>query len=245
MHNTICLNCDTVLTGKFCHECGQKADTHRITAKHFIMHDLLHGVWHIEKGILFTLKEVFTRPGYAALDYIQGRRVKYYNIFYLILMILGLIYVLGGYVDGGATGSIGQVTDTNSRIVFEAIDRYMKLAYLLFLPIMAAVGFVLFRKLRFNFSEHLIIAGVTFLGMSIFVVTGMLLEISGNFVLKYINNGIGIVCALFPAVVYYQVTRKSISLPGYLWRIVLFYVLIYGIVKCIVKAAILVVSMIA
>jgi len=245
MHNTICLNCDTVLTGKFCHECGQKADTHRITAKHFIMHDLLHGVWHIEKGILFTLKEVFTRPGYAALDYIHGRRVKYYNIFYLILMVLGFMFVLSGYTEDGATESIDQVTDANRRIVLEAIDKNIKLVYLLFLPIMAVVGFVLFRKLRFNFSEHLIIAGFTFLGMLIFAMAGILLDINGNYVLEYVNSGIGIICALFPAVVYYQVTRKSISLPGYLWRIVLFYVLIYGIVKCIVKAAILVVSMIA
>ena len=43
--------------------------------KHFVMHDLLHGVWHLEKGILFTLKETIIRPGQAALDYIKGKRV--------------------------------------------------------------------------------------------------------------------------------------------------------------------------
>ncbi|ESU25140.1 hypothetical protein FEDK69T_01070 [Flavobacterium enshiense DK69] len=52
MHHTNCLNCDTSLSGKFCSNCGQKTDTHRITFKHFIMHDVLHGVWHFESDIL-------------------------------------------------------------------------------------------------------------------------------------------------------------------------------------------------
>lgn len=89
MHSKNCLNCDTPLGGKFCYECGQKSDTHRITARHFIFHDLVHGVWHLDKGLLFTLKETFTRPGYAAMDYINGKRVRYYNIFYLMILVLG------------------------------------------------------------------------------------------------------------------------------------------------------------
>lgn len=40
-HSTKCLNCNNEIIGKFCHHCGQKTDTHRITAKHFVIHDLL------------------------------------------------------------------------------------------------------------------------------------------------------------------------------------------------------------
>ena len=80
-HTTSCLNCNENLIGKFCYNCGQKSDTHRITLKHFIFHDVLHGVWHIEKGIIFTIKESKTRPGKAALDYISGKRMRYHNFF--------------------------------------------------------------------------------------------------------------------------------------------------------------------
>ena len=58
--NTHCLNCANELSGKYCSECGQKADTHRITFRNFVSHDLLHGTFHIEKGILFTAKEALT-----------------------------------------------------------------------------------------------------------------------------------------------------------------------------------------
>ena len=90
MEHTYCLNCNFDVDNKFCPSCGQKTDTHRIVMKHFVMHDLLHGVWHLEKGILFTLKETIIRPGQAALDYINGKRVRYYNVFYLALLVIGL-----------------------------------------------------------------------------------------------------------------------------------------------------------
>lgn len=58
------------------------------------MHDLLHGIWHLEKGILFTIKETFMRPGQAALDYITGKRIRYYNVFYLSLLVIALNLLL-------------------------------------------------------------------------------------------------------------------------------------------------------
>ena len=92
MTNTNCLNCGKELTDKYCSGCGQKADTHRITFKNFLFHDLLHGNFHIERGILFAAKEALIRPGKAALDYISGKRKRYYNVFYLILLTFGVCY---------------------------------------------------------------------------------------------------------------------------------------------------------
>ena len=34
------------------------------------------------------------RPGQAALDYISGKRVKYYNVFYLSLLVLAVNILL-------------------------------------------------------------------------------------------------------------------------------------------------------
>lgn len=241
MHTTTCLNCNTELNGKFCHTCGQKADTHRITAKHFITHDLAHGVWHIDKGMFFTLKETFLRPGYAALDYIQGKRIKYYNIFYLILVTLGFMYILGSHIEGGVVGNFEDL-NTDKRLVKGEIEKNLKVMYLLLLPLMALVSTFLFKKLKFNFFEHLIIAGFTILGMFILVVLGMLLTIPQNYYLEIISNLIGIACLLFPAYVYYQVTKQRISFTGYAFRILLFYGLIWGTVQLLVLMATYVIS---
>ncbi|RYD58971.1 MAG: DUF3667 domain-containing protein [Sphingobacteriales bacterium] len=89
-HHHACLNCGAVLISKYCHECGQKSDTHRITMSHLVKHDLVHGLWHFDKGLLYTLKESFLRPGHMAMDYISGKRIKYYNVFYLILIVIGI-----------------------------------------------------------------------------------------------------------------------------------------------------------
>ena len=49
-----CLDCGAALTDRFCAHCGQPADTHRITLKHLLLHDLPHSVWHVDKGLAFT-----------------------------------------------------------------------------------------------------------------------------------------------------------------------------------------------
>ncbi|MBD1429705.1 DUF3667 domain-containing protein [Sphingobacterium litopenaei] len=85
--STTCLNCHKEIHGKYCSHCGQSADTHRLSLSHFIAHDVVHGVFHLDKGLLFTIKQVLTRPGYAAMDYIAGKRKSYYNFFYLIFII--------------------------------------------------------------------------------------------------------------------------------------------------------------
>lgn len=99
MITTNCLNCEKELTGKFCSGCGQATDTHRITFTNFIFHDVLHGTFHLEKGILFTVWQALIRPGQAALDYISGKRRRYYNVFYLILILFGFILFLRHFND--------------------------------------------------------------------------------------------------------------------------------------------------
>lgn len=57
-----CKNCNHNFKGKFCNHCGQSADTHDINL-HFLWHDIQHGLLHFDKGVLFTLKELFTSTG--------------------------------------------------------------------------------------------------------------------------------------------------------------------------------------
>ena len=58
-----CLDCGTALTDRFCAHCGQQANTHRITLKHLLLHDLPHSIWHVDKGIAYTFWQMLTRPG--------------------------------------------------------------------------------------------------------------------------------------------------------------------------------------
>lgn len=73
-----CKNCDAATQGKFCSSCGQQVDTHRITVPH-LSHELIHALTHADKGFLLLLKELITKPGIIARQYVEGKRKKYFN----------------------------------------------------------------------------------------------------------------------------------------------------------------------
>ena len=170
--SSLCLNCDSIISQKFCPNCGQKTDTHRITFKHFIFHDILHGVWHFEKGILFSLKEAITRPGKAALNYISGKRIRYYNVFYLILLLIGLNLFMNSYYTKLSHEYFNTIIKSNTeqgKSVDAFFEHYSKLIIFSFVPLFAINSFLLFRRKKFNISEHFIIAGMVFLGVMVIV----------------------------------------------------------------------------
>lgn len=164
-----CLNCNFETNGNFCSNCGQKTNIHRITFKHFIFHDVLHGLFHFDKGMLFTAKESLIRPGKAAIDYIEGKRIRYYNVFYLILLLIGLNIFLSSYYDNLSEIYNPKINERVSNALGEKIEQffsdYAKIIIFSFVPLFAINGYVLFRKRKLNLSEHFIIAGITFLGI--------------------------------------------------------------------------------
>ena len=176
-----CLNCEKVLTDQFCSGCGQKADTHRISLKNFIFHDVLHGTFHLDKGILFTAKEALTRPGKAALDYIAGKRIRYYNVFYLVLITIGLIVFLRHFYNelliwqGEKVSEDYKYLNEDSKTLNEIFSQKSKVIIFLFVPLAALNSWMLFRKKKLNLSEHAIIAGLILLGM-------LLISAIGNFI---------------------------------------------------------------
>lgn len=175
-----CLNCEKKLTDKYCSGCGQKADTQRISLKNFIFHDVLHGTFHIEKGILFTGKEAIIRPGNAALDYIAGKRIRYYNVFYLILITIGLIIFFHHFSDelflyqGGKVKQDAPNLNEASKTLNGIFSQKSKIIIFLFVPFAAVNSFLLFRKKKLNLSEHCIISGMILLGMLLISALGNL-----------------------------------------------------------------------
>ena len=177
MESLQCLNCEETVERNYCSTCGQKTATHRITLKHFLFHDIIHGVWHLDKGILFTLKQALIRPGRAALDYISGKRVRYYNVFYLIMLLIGLgIFIEHLYVDFSSqyvTYSKLPVAENDASLDF--LGKYVKFFLLLAIPVYAFNSFLLFNKKRLLYSEHLIVFGMLFLGIILITLLGNVL----------------------------------------------------------------------
>ncbi len=227
-----CLNCEKKLTDQFCSGCGQKADTHRITFKNFIFHDLLHGTFHIEKGILFTAKEALLRPGKAALDYISGKRKRYYNVFYLVLLTIGVM-LFSRHIDElfNHTEIIQDASNKNeaTRKLDEIFSQMSKFLMLLFIPASALNGFILFRRRKLNLSEHFIIAGMLLLGILLInIVANIMFYVNWitQFDEMFLSLCVTAACFLYTGYGYFNAFGTHYSKWGIAYRIALYFALI-------------------
>lgn len=232
-HN--CLNCGKRLTDAFCSGCGQKADTHRITFKNFIFHDVLHGTFHLEKGILFTAKQALVRPGIASLEYISGKRKRYYNVFYLILLTIGAMLFIR-HIDQLFNDQSAEIIPEQeyineaSKKLNEIISQKSKIIMLLFVPFAAFNSFILFKRKKLNLSEHSILSGMILLGI-------LLLSTLGNiyFPLNNYLNFSGTIASIVIIIIiifyviyaYCNAFGSDYSKVGMAYRIVLFFVFLY------------------
>lgn len=87
-----CLNCGTELIGAHCHECGQKAHLHR-TIEAFL-HDIVHGVLHLDGKTWHTLPLLFFRPGQLTRRYIEGERARFVSPMALFLFSIFLMFAV-------------------------------------------------------------------------------------------------------------------------------------------------------
>jgi hypothetical protein len=160
-----CKNCNTKLHGKYCSNCGQSAETHNININ-YLWHDIQHGLLHLDKGILFTTKELFTRPGHSIREFLEGKRVKHFKPISLVLVLAGIygllfhffkINIVSNYVVISGSGEkfnhINDVIDKTS----EWIAQHYSILALLQIPIFTIGTYICFRKAGYNFIEHFII----------------------------------------------------------------------------------------
>ena len=97
-HERSCLNCGTLLTGDFCHACGQQAHVHRTLSAFF--HDLLHGVLHFEGKIWRTLPLLAWKPGDLTRSYIDGQRARFVSPIALFLFSVFLMFAVASATGG-------------------------------------------------------------------------------------------------------------------------------------------------
>lgn len=151
----ICKNCGNEFEGNFCNNCGQPADTHAIDT-HFVMHDLSHGLFHVHGGLFYSARELFTRPGHAIRDYIEGKRVKHYKPISM-LVVLATFYGLLYYTFEIDLFSGKEEGPFDYKMANEWIGHHFPIVILLQLPIFALGSYLVFRKQGYNYYEHVIL----------------------------------------------------------------------------------------
>ena len=104
----VCADCGSSLDGPFCSQCGERAvDRHSLTLAHFLKHNLLHELSHVDGKIFRTFRYLIFRPGFLSAEYFAGRRRRYVNPVRLLLTCLLVLALVGQ--TGSMTMSLGKL----------------------------------------------------------------------------------------------------------------------------------------
>lgn len=152
----ICKNCHHVFHGHYCNNCGQPAETHKINA-HFLWHDIQHGLFHFDKGILYSFKQLFTRPGNSVREFIEGSRVKHFKPLSLVVVLAtlyGALYHFFGIklINGNSTDDTFDYLEIN-----EWVSHHFSWITIATIPIFTLGTFICFRNQGYNFFEYFIL----------------------------------------------------------------------------------------
>jgi len=164
-----CRNCDAdvALGHVYCGICGQKYTTKRLTL-HEIGHDLLHAFIHVDRSALSLVQMLLVRPGTIALNYVQGKRKRYYGPFsFLVIVVAGASAVI-------ALTGFRAVSANRANVVVDFLQGHMNLLMFAEVPLLAAFSRLFDARRSFNFAEHLVLAAYT---SSMRVVLGTLIVI--------------------------------------------------------------------
>jgi hypothetical protein len=156
MKNKECLNCKTEIIGNFCYNCGQKSSVHRYNIKHLFTHDLLHGIYHVDKGFLFTIKELFVRPGHAIREHIEGNRTSLFHGISMMIILIACINFVDSFAVIKEFDLVDQENVKYMKAVHTIYEKYPRLFILLQIPFYAIISYFSFRKSKQNYAENLV-----------------------------------------------------------------------------------------
>ena len=151
-----CRNCNTDLTSgqTYCSACGQKRISERLTL-HEIAHDLIHAVLHVDRSAISLVRVLLVRPGTVALDYVQGRRKRYFGPFgFLLVVVAAAVAVF-------AVTGFRVVPTGNANMVADFLQSHVNLVMFAEVPLLAGFSRLLYSHAGFNFAEHLVLAAYT------------------------------------------------------------------------------------
>ncbi|WP_276486027.1 DUF3667 domain-containing protein [Paraflavitalea pollutisoli] len=168
-----CRHCNTAGTLHYCPNCGQPVSLKRING-HYIIHEVEH-VLHFEKGILYTIRELLTKPGENVRRFITDDRSRLVKpIIFLIVtstiysLVSHFFHIEDGYIqykgfEKSATGSI-----------FNWVQGHYGYSNILMGLFIAFWTKLFFKKYGFNAYEILILLcfaiGMEMLFLSVFAI---------------------------------------------------------------------------
>lgn len=173
-----CKHCSTGGTLHYCPNCGKPVAMKRIN-RHYIVHEIEH-VLHFEKGILYTIRELLTRPGDNVRRFITDDRSRLVKPI-IFLIVTSTIYTLVSHFFHIEDGYITYRAVNNSEAgksaivpIFTWVQGHYGYANIIMGLFIALWTKLFFKKYDYNAYEILIllcfVIGMEMLFLSVFAI---------------------------------------------------------------------------
>jgi hypothetical protein len=162
MEKIECCNCSNTKVENFCAVCGQKK-FRRIDRK-YLVEELQYTFLHVNKGFLFTIKNILKNPGKTAKDFIDGHRVNHYKPILLAFVLAGISSFISLKVLNLDDIMLTVMNnDPNQKATKEFSAKFMNLIsnynsffMMLFIPVVALFTKIAFKSKEHNYYEHVV-----------------------------------------------------------------------------------------
>ncbi len=98
-----CLNCGTIVQGRYCQHCGQENVVPKETFWHMVTH-FFYDITHFDSSFFTTVKILAFKPGFLSREYMNGRRARYLHPIRMYVFTSAVFFLLFfGVFSTGAT----------------------------------------------------------------------------------------------------------------------------------------------
>ena len=157
----ICKNCKQDFSGNYCSNCGQNSNVRKVDFK-YLIDEIPNSIFQINRGFLFTLKELFIKPGHSIREFLEGKRKNHFKPLAFIILT-STLYVLSHYfignqtfIDDAITGfKSGSKAENNQLLNW--IAKNQTYFILILVPLFSLASYLAFIKSKYNYFEHLVL----------------------------------------------------------------------------------------
>ena len=168
MNTSHCNNCETEFEGNYCFNCSQIVSANSKLAFSNIVKDFFDNTFNIHKGFFYTFWNLIIQPSKVAKSYIQGKRKTYTNPTRYLVIALAALATMQYWAQMNEVINndnfegfpfLSEELNNSARLWdLRLLTDWTLLGNLLEALVLPLGFYWLFRKLKYNYSELLVLS---------------------------------------------------------------------------------------
>lgn len=113
------MNCNAVVTGRYCQVCGQENIEPKESVWHLITH-FFYDITHFDGKFFSTVKYLLLKPGFLTAEYVRGRRMSYLHPIRMYVFTSAFFFLIYfSFISGHSNHSTEQLSDLRETLALK------------------------------------------------------------------------------------------------------------------------------